>query len=139
VAGLRYWVANGATIIAHRATREFLQSVVDRRWTLAPDLLERRSKTAKLNFVGVEATYNLAGGAISLHPIDGIGTEAALIAYLARERVLWASDYLQTVHEPTSYATEVWQAVERDGLHPENAVAEHLPLTPWTKIEELQK
>lgn len=139
VAGIRYWVANGATIIAHRAAREFLQSVVDRRWTLAPDLLERRRKTAKLNFVGLDATYNLAGGAISLHPIDGIGTEAALIGYLARERVLWASDYIQTVDEPTSYATEVWQAVERDGLHPENAVAEHLPLTSWSKIEELQK
>ena len=42
VAGLRYWVAQGATIVAHVATRGFLQRVIDRRWTLAPDALEIR-------------------------------------------------------------------------------------------------
>jgi hypothetical protein len=139
VAGVRYWVANGATVISHRAAREFLQSVVDRRWTLAPDLLEQRRTTARLRFVGVDAAYRLAGGLISLHPIDGIGSEVALMAYLVPDRVLWASDYIQTVEQPTSYASEVWQAARRDGLHPQRTVAEHLPLTPWTKIEELQE
>lgn len=139
VAGLRYWVANGATIIAHRAAREFLQSVVDRRWTLAPDLLEQQRKTTQLKFVGVDAAYPLAGGAISLHPIDGIGSEVALMAYLVPDRMLWASDYIQTVEQPTSYASEVWLAAQRDGLRPERTAAEHLPITPWTKIEELQK
>jgi hypothetical protein len=139
VAGVRYWVASGATIIAHSAARDFLQSVVDRRWALAPDLLEQRRKTAKLKLVGVDAPYELAGGAISLHPIDGIGSEVSLMAYLATDRVLWASDYIQTVDEPSAYASEVWRAAQRDGLHPERTAAEHLPLTPWTKIEELQK
>lgn len=63
VAGVRYWVASGATIIAHRAAREFLQAVIDRRWTVTPDLLEQRRKTARLKFVGVDATYSAAGGA----------------------------------------------------------------------------
>ena len=139
VAGVRYWVANGATIIAHQAAREFLQTVVDRRWTLEPDLLEQQRTTAKLKFVGVDATYKLAGGVISLHPIDGIGSEVALMAYLSPDRVLWASDYIQTVEQPTSYAAEVWSAAQRDGLHPERTVAEHLPLTPWTTIERLQQ
>jgi hypothetical protein len=136
VAGVRYWVANGATIISHRAAREFLQSVVDRRWTLAPDLLEQRRKTARFKFVGIDAAYDLEGGAVSLHPIDGIGSEVALMAYLAPDRLLWASDFIQTVEQPTSYASEVWRAVQRDELHPERTAAEHLPLTPWTKIEE---
>jgi hypothetical protein len=139
IAGVRYWVANGATIIAHKAAYEFLQTVVDRQWTLAPDLLEQRRKIAKLRFAGVDAAYDLAGGAISLHPIDGIGSEVALMAYLIPERLLWASDYIQTVAEPSSYASEVWRATQRDGLHPERTAAEHLQVTPWTKIEELQK
>jgi hypothetical protein len=139
VAGVRYWVANGATIIAHKAARDFLESVVERRWTAAPDLLEQRRKTAKLKFVGVDSLYSLANGAITLHPIDGIGSEVALLAYLSRDHFLWASDFIQTVAEPTSYASEVWTAAQRDGLRPERTAAEHLPLTPWTKIEELQK
>ena len=139
IAGLRYWVASGATIIAHKAAREFLQSVLARRWTLAPDLLEQRRKTTHLKFIGVDGPYRLAGGAISLHPIDGIGSEVALIGYLVSDRFLWASDYIQTVSQPTSYAWEVWRAVKRDGLTPERTAAEHLPLTPWSKIEELQR
>jgi hypothetical protein len=139
VAGVRYWVANGATIVSHKGAREFLQSVVDRRWMLAPDLLERRRKTAKLKFVGVDRVYSLAEGAITLHPIDGISSEVALMGYLVSDRFLWASDYIQTIDEPNAYATQVWNATRRDGLHPERTAAQHLPLTAWSKIEELQK
>lgn len=139
VAGVRYWVASGATIIAHKAAREFLQGVVDSRWTLAPDLLEQRRKTATLQFVGVDRVYRMAGGAITLHPIDGISSEVALMGYLASDRFLWASDYIQTVAKPNTYATEVWNATQRDGLRPVRTAAQHLPLTPWARIEELQK
>ena len=138
IAGVRYWVAQGATIVSHQAAREFLQSVVDRKWTLTPDLLEARRGTAKLKFVKIEGRLSLAGDAISLHPIDGIGSEVAIMAYLSQDRLLWASDFIQTVDGPTSYATEVWQAVQTEGLHPDRTVAEHLPLTPWSKIEGLQ-
>jgi hypothetical protein len=138
VAVVRYWVANGATIVAHRAAQEFLQSVVDRKWTTASDLLEQRRAHAKLKFIGVDRMLQLAGGAISVHAIDGIGSEVSLMAYLASDRLLWASDYIQTVDGPTAYASEVWQAVQRDGLHPERTAAEHLPLTPWSKVEALQ-
>lgn len=139
VAGVRYWVASGATIVSHKAAREFLQGVVDRRWVLAPDLLEQRRKTMKLKFVGVDATYSMASGAITLHPIDGISSEVALMGYLVSDRFLWASDYIQTVARPNAYATEVWKAAQRNGLRPERTAAQHLPLTPWTRIEELQK
>ena len=43
------------------------------------------------------------------------------------------------VHSFHNVTSEVWKAVQRDGLHPERTAAEHLNLTPWSKIEELQK
>jgi hypothetical protein len=138
VAGVRYWVASGATIVAHKAARDFLQQVIDRRWTLAPDYLEQHRKDAKFKFVGVDSPYSLAGGALTLHPIDGIASEVALMAFLREEYFLWASDYIQDVSEPTQYASEIWAAVHRDALLPERVAAEHLPLTSWVKIEELQ-
>jgi hypothetical protein len=67
-----------------------------------------------------------------------MGSEAALMGYLAADHFLWASDYIQTVSEPTLYVSEVWRAAQRNGLHPERTAAEHLPLTPRSKIEELQ-
>ena len=55
------------------------------------------------------------------------------------DRFLWASDFIQTVDEPSQYASEVWKAAQRDNLHPERTAAEHLDLTLWSKIEQLQK
>lgn len=139
VSGVRYWVATGATIVAHSTAREFLQRAIDRRWTLAPDFLEQRRKNVTFKFTGVDSRYVLANGALTLHPIDGIGSEGALMAFIPSERFLWASDFIQTVDEPSQYASEVWKAAQREGLRPERTAAEHLNLTPWSKIEELQK
>jgi hypothetical protein len=137
IAGVRWWVANGATIVTHSAAREFLRTVIDRRWSLAPDLLERRRRTVAARLVGVDAPYKLAGGAVTLHPIDGIGSEVAIMAFVAADRLLWASDYLQTVAEPTAYASEVVAAVRRDRLMPERVAAQHVPLTAWSRVEAL--
>src|SRR5215472_2270934 len=139
VSRLRYWVASGATVLAHKTAYNFLQSVIDRKWTLAPDFLEQHRETIKFKFMGLDSRYELAGGALTLHPIDGIGSEGALMAFMPSDRFLWASDFIQTVAEPSQYASEVWKAVQRDGLRPERTAAEHLNLTPWSKIEELQK
>jgi hypothetical protein len=136
VAGVRFWVAQGATIVSHRESKAFLERVVARRWTRAPDLLEQRRATAKLKFTAVDKSLDLAGG-VRLFAIDGIGSEGALMAWVPGERFLWASDYIQNVTKPATYTTEVCQAVRRVGIAPENVAAQHIPFTPWQTIEGL--
>jgi len=142
IAGVRFWVSRGATIIAHPAAREFLQKVVDRKWTLAPDSLQlRRNRSpvaGRLNFVPIGQATDLAGGRIRLAPIDGIGSEVALMVYLPVEKFLWASDYIQTLDEPTLYAAEVLRAAQRAGFTPQRVAAEHLPLTDWKAVQAAQ-
>lgn len=137
VSGLRFWVARGATIMSHSASQPFLQSVVDRRWTLAPDLLERERKP--LRFVGLNTTRMLGGGGLTVFPIDGIGSEVALAAYVAPDRFLWASDYVQSLDEPTAYVDEVVRAVHRVGVTPERVAAEHMRIVPWDTVARLAK
>jgi len=143
LAGVRFWVANGATVVSHRASRDFLQRVVDHRWTREPDALERlRRKSpqaARLRFRAVEDSLSLAGGALRLYAIDGIGSEGALMAYFPAERFLWASDYVQSAQRPALYTTEVWRAARRAGITPERVAAQHLPITTWDVIERLAK
>lgn len=38
-----------------------------------------------------------------------------------------------------AYASEVWNAAQRDGLHAELLTAESVPLTTWVKFDESQK
>lgn len=134
IAGVRYWVANGATVVSHEASRGFLQRVVARRWTDAPDLLERRRAHTAFRFRGIDSATTLAGGALQLIPIDGIGSEGSVMTWLPGETLLFAGDYVQRVDRPTAYAREVYDATVRAGLRPDRVAAMHLPVTPWATL-----
>jgi glyoxylase-like metal-dependent hydrolase (beta-lactamase superfamily II) len=140
ISGVRYWVALGTPVVSHRASRDFLTQVIDHRWTVEPDLLEKRRTTAKLRFHAVEDRLDLGGGAVRLHPIDGVGSEGAIMAYIPSDRFLYAGDYIQP-GGPGSfsavYAREVRAAVERAGFTPERFIAMHMKLGQWTDVERI--
>jgi hypothetical protein len=142
VAGVRYWVSQGATVAAHAAAASFLQRVIERRWTLAPDALERArssGRAAPLKLIAIDRPTELGGGRVRLVPIDGIGSEVALMAYLPEAKFLWASDYIQTLDTPSLYAAEVLRAADRVGITPERVAAQHLALTNWSAVRAAQR
>ncbi|GAB5536406.1 MAG: hypothetical protein Rubg2KO_26550 [Rubricoccaceae bacterium] len=134
VAGVRAWVSKGATVLSHTTSEPFLRRVVEHRWTRQPDRLEQRRSSATFRFVGVDEAVELGNGRIRVAPIGGIGSEGALMAYLPDVDFLWASDYIQTLQTPSTYAAEVIQAAERLGWTPETVSAQHLPLVPWSDV-----
>lgn len=139
VAGVRFWAARGATIVSHDISRPFLQQLLDRRWTVAPDALEKvrtgKRTSPSYRLVTHGNGFALAGGKLRVKAIDGIGSEGALYAWFPAQRFLWASDYLQDVSQPSQYAVEVLAAMHRDGITPARVAAQHLPMTPWTTVE----
>ncbi len=88
-----------------------------------------------MHFRGVGETRN--GRDIGYYAIDGIGSEGALMVYLSRDGVLWASDYVQTLSAPSLYATEVYAAACRYGLSPSRVVAQHQPLADWSALADV--
>ena len=141
VAGARFWVARGATIVTHAASVGFLQRLTAQRWTLQPDALEqsKAKRGPALRVRTLSDSLSLGSGAIKLYAIDGAASEGALMAFVPSERYLWASDFVQTVARPSQYATEVWNAAKRIGIAPERFAAEHMPLTPWSKIADVNR
>jgi len=141
VSGVRFWVARGATIISHRGSTGFLQKLTAQRWTITPDALERAAAKRGSNLLVRTLTdsMSLAGGAIKLYAIDGAASEGALMAFLPSEKYLWASDFIQTVARPSQYATEVWNATKRVGIAPDRFAAEHVALTPWSKVADVNR
>jgi hypothetical protein len=133
IAGLRYWAAQGASIVTRESHRPFIDRVLQRRWTLAPDLWEAR-RVRRPAVRTVADGLDLAGGAVRVLPIDGVGSEGALMVFLPAEGFLWAGDYVQP-GGPDSfsrvYAREVTAAVERAGLSPTRVAAMHFPLAAW--------
>ena len=87
-----------------------------------------------MKFVAINKMTNLAGGALQVFPIDGIGSEGALACNLVKDKLLWASDYIQTIQVPAANAKEVINAVSREGIQPERMVAMHVGLTDWQQV-----
>ncbi|MGE0442263.1 MAG: hypothetical protein AB7S39_17405 [Gemmatimonadales bacterium] len=135
IGGVRFWAARGATIVTHDLSRPFLSQLLDRRWTLKPDLLEtmRRAGRRPPPIRAVGAGLALAGGAVRVLPIDGVASEGALMVAVGGA-FLWAGDYIQQVSAPSQYAAEVIDATRRFGIEPERTAAQHLPLTPWQTV-----
>lgn len=137
-AGVRYWVAKGATVYSRPTSEAFLRRVIARHWTLEPDTLElvRRAHpaAARLRFRAVRDSLHLAGGAVTLYAIDGLGSEGTLMAWLPESHFLYAGDYVQSVGAPTTYANEVIAAARRAGITPDRVAAMHLPVTPWATV-----
>lgn len=140
ISGVRYWVGLGARVVSHRASRAFLERVVDHKWTIEPDLLEKRRASVRFTFRAVDDRLDLGGGAIQLRAIDGVGSEGAVMAYVPGDRFLYAGDYIQP-GGPGSfsavYAREVRAAVRRAGFTPERFVAMHMKLGQWVDVERI--
>lgn len=132
IGGLRYWVSKGATVISHSASKPFIESVVNRKWIFEPDELQKHP--AKLKFVAADQLISIANKQLQIFPINGIGSEGALVCYLPADQLLWASDYIQTVSSASAYAAEVIHAVNREKLKPLKMVAQHVGLTDWQQV-----
>ncbi len=136
IAGVRTWVAMGATVVGHRSAQAFLTRVVNHRWSGPPDLLEGRRSRARLRFIAVDDSLALGGGAVRLYPINGIGSEGSLMTWLPRDRFLFPGDYVQGLTGPSmAYAAEVLAATLRVGVKPERFAAMHMGLTSWADLE----
>lgn len=136
ISGVRFWAAHKTPVVTHALSTGFLQRVVDRRWTLQPDLLEQRRGNSRtlLNTRVVRDSMRLAGGAIVVHPIRGVASEGALLVSIPGEKFVWAGDYVQRVDQPTQYAREVVKTLTTLGITPDRIAAQHLPLTNWSAV-----
>ncbi len=140
IGGVRYWVAQGATIVSHQASRTFLQRVVERRWQLEPDLLTKRHATGLSRFRAIADGADFAGGRVRVLPVDGAGSEGALMVFLPQDGFLYTGDFVQP-GGPDSfsrvYAEEVRAAAGRGHLTPSRFAGMHIGLTPWEQLPRL--
>ncbi len=134
IAGVRYWVAQGAMVISHRMSTDPLKAVIERRWSDSTDLLERRRAQVKFHFRAVDQPTELAAGALRVVPLQGVGSEGGLGVWIAAEKFWWAGDYVQRVDAPSLYGREMIGTVRSTGVEPVRFGAQHVGLADWSKL-----
>ncbi|MGI8546279.1 MAG: hypothetical protein ACR2M1_02930 [Gemmatimonadaceae bacterium] len=141
VAGVRFWVAAGATIVTQRITAPLIRQVVNRSWIMRPDELERKRADARLRLPlrlrVLEDSAQFAGGQLRVAHINGAAAEGALAAFIPSSGFLWASDYVQDTRHPSLYLNDIASMVSRQGWTPVTVAAEHIQPVSWSTLKQL--
>lgn len=133
-AGLRAFVAEGATIVTQAANVKFLADALARPRTLRPDALAGAPRPVQ--FLPVEDTLTLRGGGreIVLHRLQGMDhADGMLVAWLPQQRALVEADVFtpparaRTVAPTTinPYNVQLLDNIERLGLDVERLIPIH--------------
>ncbi len=138
-AGMRFWAATGARIIAHRVALPAILQALHCSWREYPDALEREHRDVTAQVVALDDSLSLAGGALRLYAIRGIGSEGSFLAYLGDDQFLWASDRVQDVETPSLYTTELLRAAADAGLSPRLTSGPHFGVVEWSRLDRLRE
>jgi hypothetical protein len=91
--GLRVAVAEGLTIITHRANEAFFKELLARKHTIVPDALQLKPRPATFEWVDDQMTLQDTAMEVQLyHLLDNPREGTNLFAYVPRERILVQAD-----------------------------------------------
>jgi glyoxylase-like metal-dependent hydrolase (beta-lactamase superfamily II) len=92
--GLPTMVAEGATIIAHRNSEEFLERALNTPRTLLTDTLAKNPRKARIETVGDKKVYSDGTRVVEMYHVPSAPhSNGLLIAYIPKEKILFQGDF----------------------------------------------
>ncbi len=148
--GVRAAVSEGVTtIVAHKSIQPFLQELLRRPHTIAPDALAKKPQPRKVNFVDVDDMFVLKDSMNSIalyHVLDSAHADTNLLVYFPAVRVLTDADLYfpddrRTVNDsdPQGHATFIHSLVVNINyrkLQVDRMMPIHGKLVPYDKFLE---
>jgi hypothetical protein len=133
--GLRVAVAEGLTIVTHRANERFFRDLLARKHTIVPDALAKNPRAAMFRFVDDQLTLKDAAMEVQLyHLISNPREGTNLYAYVPRDRILVQADLYDATWLRHSWGENVLQNLERRGLNVERSVPVHGVIEPFAQM-----
>jgi hypothetical protein len=133
--GLRVAVAEGLTIVTHRANEAFFRDLLARTHSLVPDALAKNPRQATFQFVDDQLTLKDTSMEVQLyHLIDNPREGTNLFAYVPRDRMLVQADLYDATWLRHSWGENVLQNIERRGLKVDRDVPVHGVIEPFAQM-----
>jgi flavorubredoxin len=133
--GLRAAVAEGLTIVTHRANEAFFKDLIARKHTIVPDALAQSPREAKFQFVDDQLTLKDNSMEVRLyHLLDNPREGTNLYAYVPRDHMLVQADLYDATGLRHSWGENVLQNLERRGLKVERSVPVHGVIEPFAQM-----
>ena len=104
-AGMRTYVAEGATVVVHQAASEFFGNVFQAPSTVVPDRLGRNPVTASVETVPADASFTIPDTAVpvTVYPLENAHAEDMVLIHVGNAGVVFVSD----IYSPNPAATDV--------------------------------
>ena len=133
--GLRVAVAEGLTIVTHRANEAFFKDLLARKHTIVPDALQKNPRDAMFQFVDDQLTLKDSSMEVQLyHLIDNTREGTNLFAYVPRDRMLVQADLYDSTWLRHLWGENVLMNIERRGLKVDRDVPVHGAIEPFAQM-----
>jgi glyoxylase-like metal-dependent hydrolase (beta-lactamase superfamily II) len=132
--GIRAAVAEGLTVITHEGNASFIEEIVKRPHTRAPDALAKNPKPVKIETVSDEKVISDGTMTVHLYSIPSEHSETMLMAYLPRDRALIVIDVYEPVGTIHMFAGRFIEDLRKRNLRVERIVPLHGNIVPYSQM-----
>ncbi|WP_394834454.1 MBL fold metallo-hydrolase [Pendulispora rubella] len=139
-AGVRAAVSRGLTIVAHEKSRRFLEAMMERPHTVAPDALAKKPMRMQLQGVEGRTVHQDGTRTMEIYATGGTHADTMLVVYLPKDRLLVeVDDYVprppQGTPRPNPFAASLFAAVASRKLDVERVVPLHGRIASFAEFE----
>src|SRR5437867_9244603 len=137
--GIRAAIAEGLTVITHKANVSFYQDAAARPHTIVPDALAKAPKPLKV--VPVDEALELKDGAMTVnlyHIAGNPHADTLLMAHFPREKILVEVDAFTPGGAVQPYAANLRENISRRGLKVDRIVPLHGTIAPYSELLKIQ-
>jgi len=133
--GIRAAVAEGLTVITHKANAQFYQDAVARPHTIAADVLAKNRQPLKIETVDEELVLKDDTMIVNLYHIAGSSHgDTLLMAYFPRERILVEADVYTPGAAVAPYAANLLENIKKRNLRVDRIVPIHGKIGPYDEL-----
>ena len=132
--GIRAAVSEGLTIVTHQGNAAFLDEVVKRPHTLAPDALSQHPKALTIEAVAGEKVISDGTMEMHLYEVPGDHSSTMLMAYFPRERLLVEGDMYEPDEAIHVFAARFLKEVRTRKLRIDRIVPLHSNVVPYGQL-----
>ena len=137
--GIRAAVAEGLTVITHKANAAFYQDAVARPHTIVPDALSKAPKPLTVTPVDEELELKDATMTVNVYHVAGNPhADTMLMAYLPKEKILVEVDAYSPGSAVQPYAANLKENISRRALKVDRVVPLHGTIVPYSELLKIQ-
>ena len=136
--GIRAAVAEGLTVITHKANAAFYQDAVARPHTIVPDALAKAPKPLTVTAVDEELELKDATRTVDVYHVAGNPhADTMLMAYFPKEKILVEVDAFTPNSAVQPYAANLKENISRRGLKVDRVVPLHGTIVPYSELSKI--